>query len=228
MQFGSSKWLKVISVVTSILLAATQGPSLRAQPDNTGSVLSEYRSSDGESSATSNNERAPSVQLRHRAGLPFVSEPGIKRSIGFDAPESDAIKILLFDVARYRDELREEDFGKLDDATLLVANRNYVTSEVLDSCRRLLAMNGVYVSKQQLAKSIADELVAVDESESKYVKQVFYDLVASVSPQAQAFLIAEKARIHAKTRTAIEDYIHTSESNPDSLIERRVKFCSRI
>jgi hypothetical protein len=190
-----------------------------------------------ESQASSTNEDArisigptPSYARRNNSrGTPSpFDEPGRKRLAGLNAPESEAIKFLLLDVERYRDDVGVSDFQKLEDAELSITNKNYLTGQVTESCRYLLSLNGDYESKEAVAKKIAEELTALDEAESEHVKIAFYNLVDSLSPQAQQLMLSEKAEIHAHIRSNIEDYFYTSVSNPDFLIERRVAFCSRI
>ena len=166
---------------------------------------------------------------RANPGVPATlpQPPGMKAFTGLDAPESEAIKVLFSRMERYRGQLSSRDFEEFKEATQST-KRNYVTNELVNSCRRLLSLNGNYQDKNQISKQIADELTAIDQQEQEHVKTYFYEMLASVSAEGRQFLIEEKSKIHSRIATVIEDYYFTSTNNPDRLIDSKVRFCSKV
>lgn len=235
--------MKLLSAVLLSLFLQCGPPVTLAQPENslvirqatfTSNSEGEEIEIDGTPTPVPPALRAEMERVnearRKDPGNPYagLDQPGMLYAIGFDAPETEAIRVLLSSIERYREDLKENDFEKLEDARVHAFRRNYVTNEVRDSCRSLLAMNGNYESKEDTAREIADFLAATDQAEAENLITAFYNLLPVVSPHAHDFLVAEKTKIHGRISSTTSDWYYMAEHKPDFMIERRVSFCSKI
>lgn len=208
-------------IVTEVTLSTSDGEDVVIDQDGTR-VPQDVR------------DRFAQIRAARRSdpGNPYagLSQPGVKVAIGLDAPESEAIRVFLLSsgIESYQGELAAIDFEKLKDAKSLLTNKNYATSEVLDLCRELLALNGNYEPKEIIAEQIAAQLTATDKLEADYINAVFNHLLSTVSSPARQFISSEKARVHGRISSASQDWYYVSENNPDFLIESRINFCSKI
>lgn len=159
---------------------------------------------------------------------PVKEQPGLIVMEGFNAPKSEAIKVLLSNIERLRDKFNPSDLSRLEEMPYILSSRNYVTSSALETCRLIKSLNMNYEAKGDLAKQIANELTAVDQMESSFLESSYNDLIASLSAGGNQTLQSELERIHSRIKVYVHDYYYLSENSPDFLIESRETFCSKI
>lgn len=146
---------------------------------------------------------------------------------GFGTPEEDIVILLFATGNSVIEYLSNTDRDIFQSAKAAALNRSGSKSDLMDVCRRVIALNSDAFSSE-VAESIASAFGDVVEKERARVLGIYRDMLESLSPISKELVEERKYFLHAASSSNIADFASESSADPIGFLTRRQADCNRL